>query len=460
MSLPHNDQIEKGILAACLLDSAKLNQLGEEGITPEFFYNAKHQLLCEVMPQVHRERGVADDLTVMEWLMEKPIRGTVAAQNARRSEWDDKLIKILPIDYLTGITSNIESTANFSSWVQILRELHQAREFAQHLNEQYQAVCDQPSTIQDRVEETASWVINQNTHESETLKLVSEVAHDAYHRLEQTRTGEIPPGVRVGLTDLDRFFSMKPGSMTVLAARPSMGKSALGLMAGYNNARRAIPVPTLIFSLEMTNIELTQRIFAMHGNVNTKLYEDDRSHVTPFEMQSIAGEVESIGQRIILEEAAPINVFRIRATARRMKLHHNIGLIVIDYLQLADADNTRLPREQAIGEISRNCKLMAKELNVPVLALAQLNREVEKREPPRPRLSDLRDSGTLEQDADNVIFISPSTKDEDGKFIAGGRMVIDVAKQRGGPTGSFPVFFRKEFVKFENYTRHEANDEN
>lgn len=452
MSLPNNVDAERAILASIMQDHRKLDELAEENFTADFFFNAKHKLLWEVIPAVYQARGVTDEITVIEHLSEQQLQDSVIATTMPRGQRENKMITFVTIQDINDIVTSIESTASFSSWVQIVKEQYHARQFAEHLDDQHQAVCEQPSAVRELVEHTATWVINHNQHESETLQPVSVVAHSAFSNLEQTRLGEIPAGLSLGLTDLDRIISLRPGTMNVLAARPSLGKSALAVQIAYNAA--LLGVPSLYFALEMTNIEMTQRLFAVHGNINTRAYAENRTHITPYRLQEIAGQVGELP--IWLEEAAPIDIFRIRATARRMQMRNNIGLIVIDYLQLADAENKKLPREQAIGEISRNSKLMAKELNVPVLALAQLNRGVESRDMPRPRLSDLRDSGTLEQDADTVIFISPDTKDESGKYVPGGRQYIEVAKNRGGPLGSTPVFFRKEYTKFENYTPHEA----
>lgn len=447
MTLPHNPEIERAILSAILIDHEKLGECQEADVRPEYFFNTKHQVVYEALPKVVAQFGMVDSITLTEYLFENTIQGTIAADHTPRQERDKKLIHFVDALYVDGLVGELPNLANFVSWVTILKRLFAARQFAAHCNDQYQRVCEQPSTINELIEATASWVINMNQRSDSTLKSVEVLAHQAYESMEANRRGEVPAGLPVGIPELDCIYSMRPGTMNVLAARPAMGKSALALLAAYHNASNGIG--TLIFSLEMGNEEMTKRLIAMHGGINTRAYENDRSHVSQDELRNKAIEVSQLP--IWIEEAAPIDINRIRATSRRMMLRQSIGLIVIDYIQLADVENQKASREQAIGEISRNCKLMARELDIPILALAQLNREVERREPPRPRLSDLRDSGTLEQDADTVLFLSPETKDEKGQYMPGGKMNLDIAKHRGGPIGSTPIFFNKQHVKFETY---------
>lgn len=447
MTLPHNEEIEKGILAACLQDKGKINDLIESKVSPDHFHNLKNKLLWSVIPKILQARGNVDEIIVMEWMGEHTLRGSAIMDSISRQERDMKMISFVTQDYLTTI-SGIESTANFPAWLGILNEQYLARQYAHRLNDHYLAVCEQPSTASEKIEEMANWIINHNSRDDVTLKSSAELAEPAYELAEKIRKKEIPAGIPFGLSDIDRLCSMRPGSMTILAARPSMGKSAFALTVAYHNAKNGIPV--MYFSLEMENDDMELRLFAVHGKINIKEYLEGRSLRTPEYLKKVANEAAKLP--VFFEEAAPNNISRIRATSRRMKMRHNIGLIVIDYLQLTDAPNPRLTREQQISEISRNIKLMSKELGIPVLALAQLNREVERREPPRPRLSDLRDSGSLEQDADIVMFLSPDSKNADNKYMPGGKMICEIAKHRGGSLNAVPVSFVTKCTRFEDYT--------
>lgn len=450
---PYNHEIEKAVIASCLFDAEKITDLTEADITPEHFHDARCRLIWSVIPTVIQERGAADMVTLMEYLRTTSMNDSQMRNSITAIQREMTMLDYISMQEFLTITSCIESTASFPVWVDSLRELFRARSFVAHLKSQIEAVEQTPREVQERIEETATWLVNQNAQQETTLQPMEVVAHEAWDEMERERNNDNPVGLSTGYLDLDSFFRLMPGQLTILAARPAMGKSALALNIANHVAANRTGV--LFFTLEMSNVELGKRAIATHGRVNVKAYVDGESHLRPEEMQARAESTARLP--IWLEEAVPMRVSRIRATARRMCLRHNIGLIVIDYLQLAEADNPRLPREQAIGEISRNCKLMAKELRVPVLALSQLNREVEKREPPRPKLSDLRDSGTIEQDADNVMFISPTLKNnETDKWVAGGRMILDVAKNRHGPNESVNLTYVPTLTRFENHISEQA----
>jgi len=251
-------------------------------------------------------------------------------------------------------------------------------------------------------------------------------------------------GVPSGFTDLDRLTAgFQKSDLIILAARPSMGKTALALNVSYN-----AKLPVAFFSLEMSKEQLVRRYFASEGRINTsRLRTGNMGGDEWVRLQEVAGKL--LDAPIYISDKPKPTSLEIRAQARRLKKRHGVGLVVVDYLQLM-RDPKAKSREQEIARISGDLKAMAKELDVPVVALAQLNRDVEKRPNKRPVLADLRESGALEQDADVVIFIYRDEvyrKDSLDKGIA----EVRVAKQRNGPTGLVKLVYLAEYTRFENY---------
>jgi replicative DNA helicase len=257
-------------------------------------------------------------------------------------------------------------------------------------------------------------------------------------------------GVSTGFRDLDQLTAgFQKSDLIIIAARPSMGKTALALNIAYNAATMAENfVPVAFFSIEMSKEQLVRRLFASEGRIDASRLRTGRMQALEWgQLNQAAGTLIDVPIHII--DRARATSLEIKAQARRMKSRHGIGLIVVDYLQLM-RDPRAKSREQEIARISSDLKAMAKELDVPVVALSQLNREVEKRPNKRPNLSDLRESGSLEQDADVVIFIYRDElykKDSPDKGIA----EVRVAKQRNGPIGLVKLAYLAQFTKFENY---------
>jgi replicative DNA helicase len=266
------------------------------------------------------------------------------------------------------------------------------------------------------------------------------------------------PGVETGFTDLDRLLgSLRPGELIILAARPSMGKSALAVnIASYAAIDRALP--TLLISLEMSNTELCDRIVSSRTNV--PLNDIKRGTVNREDQRLIVAEIGELSQSELWMDETPIRtISEVCSTARRMKRKNKIGLIIIDYLQLIEPENPRDVREQQVAKMSKRLKALARQLNIPVVVLAQLNRLVEGRPNKTPRLSDLRESGSIEQDADVVMFVHReeyylSPKEVDDKN-ASGKADIIVAKQRNGETGTVSMKWVKECTRFETLPKGE-----
>ena len=280
------------------------------------------------------------------------------------------------------------------------------------------------------------------------------ILHETFQNLDRiaSNPGSVT-GVASGLIDLDEITSgFQKGDLVIIAGRPSMGKTALALSV-MRNAAIDFKVPVGMFSLEMANHQLAQRLLCAEGRVDSHLVRTGKLPKNQWKNLSLA--VGSLAEaEIYLDDTPAITVLELRAKARRLKAEKNLGLIIVDYLQLMQGPRNIESRQQEISTISRSLKALAKELDVPVIALSQLSRAVEQRSDHRPQLSDLRESGAIEQDADVVIFLYRSwvySREEEDK----GRAQAIVAKQRNGPIGTVDLSFIDRFARFESISAFE-----
>jgi replicative DNA helicase len=291
------------------------------------------------------------------------------------------------------------------------------------------------------------WSIREQRSPSQAHKLedLAPVEVQRLERIYETRSAVL--GIPSGFADLDALTAgWQPGDLILLAARPSMGKTACALNMAFHAAQKG--TPTLFISLEQPKEQLTQRQIAASGGVNAWRLRSGKLRVDDWPMV-IEGAAQTYGIPLWIVDAPAMTLLDIRSQARRLKRKEGAGLILVDYLQLIKDPRAR-SREQEVGNISRGLKALAKELCIPVIALAQLNREVEKRPNKRPQLSDLRESGSLEQDADLVIFLYRDevyNENSPDKGLA----EVNIAKQRNGPTGWIKLVYRKEVMQFADY---------
>jgi replicative DNA helicase len=269
------------------------------------------------------------------------------------------------------------------------------------------------------------------------------------------KKGELT-GVSSGFKDLDAFtYGFQRQEMIILAARPSMGKTSLALNFAEAAAlpRRGEGVPILIFSLEMGAAQLALRMLCARAKVNMKLLRDGLLSKNGEEQKRLVETADEFSKApIFIDDSSHLSIMELRAKARRLQSRNKLGLIIVDYLQLLAPTDSKSPREQQVAEMSRGLKALAKELDVPVLVLSQLNRSAEK-ENRTPKLSDLRESGSIEQDADVVLMLA-RPKDADEKFqVAADSAELIVAKQRNGPVGDIKLTFLRDITRFENYTQ-------
>jgi replicative DNA helicase len=259
----------------------------------------------------------------------------------------------------------------------------------------------------------------------------------------------VAPGIGTGLIDLDPILTgLHDGELTIIAARPSCGKTSLGLSI-LSHACGARRLPALFVSLEQHRQELCERLLACYAEINSQ--DIRKGTIQGLEIDRVLSAKASMSSWSLFIHDAPQNLQRIAAIARRLKRRHGLRMIVIDYLQLLEPENSKSPRQEQVASMSRRMKLLARELNIPVVCMAQLNREVEGRTDHKPRLADLRESGAIEQDADVVMFLH--RPDYYAETDRPGQVDIHVAKNRNGPTGMATVYFRREFARFYNFAR-------
>lgn len=451
---PHNLDAELGLLCSCILDGGSeiLTLCVDAKLRPDSFYKLGHQHIFQAMLRLY-ERGVPIDEIVLAEQMEK--EGTLEDAGGR--------------PYLNEIGDAVATSLHAAHWLEIVREKDMIRRLIRTATQTVEKCYTQEETIEEFLEtvEQDIFQISQDrvTESAQHIRGPIEDAVKQIHNLINNQGSSY--GIRTGLIELDKLtMGFHPGQMIVLAARPSVGKTSLAM----NFAESAVcpapsqhtePASTMVFSLEMTADQLALRLLTGRARVDSKRVMD--GILNSEEQKSLGSAANELkGAPLFIDDSGGLSILELRAKARRLasKLQDNpLQLVVVDYLQLIHGTNSIVQREQQIAEISRGLKAMAKELNVPVVVLSQLNRDSEK-EKRRPRLSDLRESGSIEQDADVVFLLHRPTASEDQDngekgdtgYLPGDveRINLIVAKQRNGPVGEVPLTFRRQYTRFEN----------
>ncbi len=447
---PHNVDMEQALLACIILEGGgnSFPVCIQEKIKPECFYSGRHQLIYAAMQKLY-QAGVS------------PINEVLLIDQLRK---DEALEQAGGDAYLIELTNRIDTPVGLQHYVDRVRDAHLLREIIKASNEAIESVFTDQSDVAGLIDsvEQRIFKISENRI-SDSAKHLKESIDSAMALVQNMiqRRGEIT-GVTTGFIDLDKMTTgWHPTEMIVVAARPSMGKTSVAL----NMAEAAIlpsgdrkPCPTLMFSLEMGADQLAMRLLCSRARANmTKLRDGFLPREKQKDLMQAAKELQ--GAPFYIDDSSGLNILELRAKARRIhnQLKHGLGLIIVDYLQLVAGTDPRVPREQQIAEISRGMKGMAKELNIPVIVLGQLNRESE-REKRQPRLSDLRESGSIEQDADVVLLLSKPKENRENEDMEADVVPRDliIAKQRNGPVGSITLHFIRNLTRFENYTPHSA----
>jgi len=427
---PQNIEAEQSVLGAIFLAKEALIT-AIELVTPEDFYKAAHQRIFKTMLDLYEKGEPVDLVTVTAELQDHKILDEVGG-----------------VTYLTELASSVPTAANIEYYAKIVEEKSLLRRLIRTAtkiaNDGYSREDDVGEIIADA--EKYIMQISQNRNSGGFVP-IRDVLMETYERIEflSQHRGDVT-GIPSGYPDLDKMTAgFQRSDLIILAARPSVGKTAFALNVAQNVAARAGQT-VAIFSLEMGASQLVQRMICAEGNLDASkmrsgwLEEDD--------WQKLTMAIGTLAKApIFIDDTPGVTVQDIRAKCRRLQTEHGLGMILIDYLQLIHGRGRGENRQQEVSEISRTLKGIARELNVPVIALSQLSRSVEQRQDKRPMMSDIRESGSIEQDADIVAFLYRDDyydKETENKNV----IEVIIAKQRNGPTGTVELAFLKEYNKF------------
>ncbi len=441
---PQAVDAEVSVLGAMMLEKEAIGRAAEI-LEPVCFYRDAHRRIYEAMTSLYDRAESADLITVAEELRKRgQLEGVGGAAFLAR------LLDAVPT------AANIEYHANLVLEKATLRRLIEvSTEIAQR---GYEANEDSAQLI-DRAEELIFSINDPRMKRS--FQPLKSLLHDAIGVLEEISERKRPvTGVASGFHDLDRLTAgFQPSDLIIIAGRPSMGKTSIALNIAEHAAThpdRDERVPVGIFSLEMSREQLTLRLLSSQARVPSHRMRTGYLNTTEWhQITAAAGILDSAP--IFIDDTPAISVMEMRAKARRLKNEHGLGMIVVDYLQLARGYANPESRQQEISQISRSLKALAKELSVPVVALSQLSRAVEQREDKRPLLSDLRESGAIEQDADLVLFVFREAFYRPNKIEAQGKAEVIVGKHRNGPTGTVELAFINELARFESLAQREED---
>ncbi|SDX28768.1 primary replicative DNA helicase [Marininema mesophilum] len=427
---PHNQEAEQAVLGAVLIEPSVLATVTER-IQPEDLYRQAHQRLLQVIMDLAEQGEPVDLVTLTSELSDRKLLDEVGG-----------------VSYLTELVQTVPTAANVEYYARIVEEkavLRRLIRTATEIATSGYSGGEEISSVIDTAEKKIL-EISQRRMRRDGFLPIRDVLMDTYERIESLHynQGQLT-GVPSGYTDLDRMTSgFQNSDLIILAARPAMGKTAFALNVAQNVAVRS-GKPVAIFNLEMSAPQLVQRMLACEGNIDAQVFRTGQLKEEDWEKLTMA--ISSLAEApIFIDDTPGINVFDIRAKLRRLQAEHGLGMVMIDYLQLIEGRG-KDSRQQEISEISRSLKLLARELNCPVIALSQLSRAVEQRQDKRPMLSDLRESGSIEQDADIVSFLYRDdyyNEESEKKNIT----EVILAKHRNGPVGKVELLFLKNYNKF------------
>ena len=441
---PNSVEAEQSLLGGLMLNKAAWDKVGDV-VTAEDFYRNDHRIIFVAIAQLVEEGNPCDVVTVSEFL-------------DRRSELD----KAGGLEYLAALANETPGAANARAYANIVRERSMLRSLINAGNEisgsAFGTDGRSAAELVDEAERRVFDIAERGARAGAGFRSLKEILPLAVDRIDllHQSDGDIS-GVSTGYNEFDKLTTgLQGGDLIIIAGRPSMGKTTLALNIAENAAIGA-KVPTAIFSMEMPSQQLAFRMISSLGRVDQTHLRTGRFPDEDWSRINTAVQLMSDAP-IFIDDSAGLSPTEIRARARRLHREHGLGLIVVDYLQLMQVPGNKENRATEIAEISRSLKALAKELNLPVIALSQLNRSVEQRTDKRPVMSDLRESGAIEQDADLIIFIYREevyNQDTPRKGIAD----ISIAKQRNGPIGEFPLTFVGRYTKFENWVPEAYGEE-
>ena len=434
---PHSTDAEAALIGGLLLDSE--NQAYDkiaDIVSERDFYHTENKEVFKVIQSLSEESKITDLLTVSDYLDSS-------------TEFEPKP----SIEYLSEIVESTAGNSNITEYAKIIREKALLRELIQISSEiaqsAYKPEGKSPSELVD-IAESHIFEIAERGNRNMVFAEMSDLVKQTYDELDKrSQGGGNITGVSSGFRELDNLTAgLQNGELIIIAGRPSMGKTAFALNIAEHTAL-ADENPVAIFSMEMSASSLAQRMISSLGRVNA--HSIKTGQLEERDWNRVDGAIQQIKNApIYIDDTPSLTPIELRARARRIQREKGLSLIVIDYLQLMSVHGNKENRAREISEISRNLKALARELNIPIIALSQLNRSVEQRTDKQPQMSDLRESGAIEQDADLIAFIYREEvydPDTDKKGVA----LINVAKQRNGSIGQFNLTFLGRYTKFENW---------
>lgn len=434
-TLPHNESAEKSVLGALLIDRDAITLVSEK-LRSEHFYNETHSLVYQAMLALYEQRKPIDILTITDQIKKIDTQAVVETT------------------FFTELVESVPTAANIDHYAEIVREAATKRSLVHAGTEIAEMGYDDQKEVKDVLDkaEASIFSISQGNITRGFIP-IKDTLTQSFDRIDELhKGGEGLRGVKTGFSDLDNVLSgLQKSNLIILAARPGTGKTAITL----NMAQHIATVdkkPVAIFSLEMSKEELVDRFLVAQADVDAwrlktgKLSEEDFTKLS-----------EAMGQLaespIFIDDTPGLTMAEMRSKARRLHMEHNIGLIIVDYLQLVNPGRKVESRVQEVSIVSQGLKNLARELNVPVLSASQLSRAVEHRGEKRPQLADLRESGAIEQDADVVMFLYRPDVDYDvNKHSVPTKLLI--AKHRNGATGEIDLLFRGDRIRFYNVEKH------
>ena len=435
--LPHSVEAEQSVIGSMLMDREAIIAASEI-ITADDFYQHQYGVMFEAMVELFNENRPVDLITLQNRLKEKDVPPEVSS-----------------LDFVRDIITTVPTSANVKSYANIVREKAVLRRLIK-VNEDIANTCyagkEPLETILATTEKTVFDLLQSRN--SGDFVPIRQVAMNVLEKIEEASKNQgTVTGIPTGFIDLDyKTSGLQPSDFILIAARPSMGKTAFVLnLVDHIAVKKGLPC--MVFSLEMSKEQLVNRMLAMESNVDSQKLRTGT--LSDSDWDAVVEGIGVIGNsKLIIDDTPGISIMELRSRCRKMKLEYGLNVVIIDYLQLMSGSGKRGGdnRQQEISEISRSLKALARELSAPVIALSQLSRACETRQDHRPMLSDLRESGAIEQDADVVMFLYRDdyyNKDTDMPNIA----EVIIAKQRNGPIGTVNLVWRPEFTKFANMAK-------
>ena len=440
---PHSIEAEQAVLGGLLLASRAWEQVADI-ISETDFYREDHRLLFRAIYELSDAGQPCDAVTVTEWF---EARGQVEQVDGG--------------DYIAQLASNTPSAANVRAYAKIVREKSILRQLidvgAEITSGAFSLEGRSSQELLEAAERAVFAIADQGQRSGSTYVSVQDMLKDAIDRIQELHEyeGEIT-GTPTGFKDFDKLTAgLQDSDLIIVAGRPAIGKTTFAMNIAENAAIKH-EVPVAVFSMEMSSLQLVMRLFSSLGSIDqTRLRTGNLDDLDWPKLTSAMNLLHK--SRIFIDETASLSPAELRARARRLKREHDIGLIVVDYLQLMAVPGSTENRATEIAEISRSLKAIAKELHVPVIALSQLNRALEQRPNKRPVMADLRESGSIEQDADLIVFIYRDEVYNDESPDKGLAEII-IGKHRNGPTDTVKLSFQGQWLRFNNFAPEYAYD--